>query len=106
MKGKNDTTSFLLERQKGGKVRFSEKVTYIPNKEKMPLTIDQAPQTYEEVEKNDPINIPVIIQGTENKKKVRKGQVKEEDIDMIENPYQQAIINVSIKDKKQNRTDD
>ena len=34
MKGKNGTTSFLPKRQKGGKVRFSEKVTYIPNKEK------------------------------------------------------------------------
>ena len=38
MKGKNCTTSFLPKRQKVGKVGFSEKVTYIPNKEKMCLT--------------------------------------------------------------------
>ena len=63
MKGKNGTTSFLPKRQKGGKVRFSEKVTYIPNKEKMCLTRDQATQIYEEVEKNEPINIQVISQG-------------------------------------------
>ena len=31
MKGKNGTTSFLPERRKGGKFRFSEEVTYIPN---------------------------------------------------------------------------
>ena len=57
MKGKNGTTSFLLKKQKGGKVRFSEKITYIPNKEKMCLTRDQATQIYEEVEKNELINI-------------------------------------------------
>ena len=99
MKGKNGTTSFLPKRQKGGKVRFCEKVTYIPNKEKMCLTRDQTTQIYEEIEKNEPINIQVISQGVENEKKVRKGQIKEEDIDMIENPYQQAITNVNIKDK-------
>ena len=70
MKGKNGTTSFLPKRQKGGKVRFSEKVTYILNKEKMCLTRDQATQIYEEVEKNEPINIQVISQGIENEKKV------------------------------------
>ena len=99
MKGKNGTTSFLPKRQKGGKVRFSEKVTYIPNKEKMCSTRDQATQSYEEVEKNEPINIQVISQGIENEKKVRKGQIKEEDIDTIKNPYQQAIANVNIKDE-------
>ena len=65
----------------------------------MCLIRDQATQIYEEVEKNKPINIQVISQGTENEKKVRKGQIKEEDIDTIENPYQQAITNVNIKDK-------
>ena len=87
--------------QKGKRVevRFSEKVTYIPNKEKMCLTRDQATQIYGEVEKSDPINIKVISQGIENEKKVRKGQVKEEDIDTIENLYQKAITNVNIKDE-------
>ena len=99
MKGKNGTTSFLPERRKGGKVRFSEEVTYIPNKERTCLTKDQATQIYEEIEKNEPINIQIISQGTENEKKVRKKQIKEEDIDTIENPYQKAITNINIKDE-------
>ena len=97
MKDKNGTTSFYQKSKKGGKVRFSEEVTYIPNTEKMCLTRDQATLTYEEVEQNEPINIQVISQGIESEKKVRKGQVKEEDIDTIENPYQKAITNVNIK---------
>ena len=99
MKGKNGTTSFLPERRKGGRVRFSEEVTYIPNKERTCLTKDQATQIYEDVEKNEPINIQIISQGTENEKKVRQGQIKEEDIDMIDNPYQKAITNINIKDE-------
>ena len=98
MKGKNGTTSFLPERQKGGKVRFSEEVTYIPNKERACLTKGQATQIYEEIEKNEPINIQIISKGTENVKKVSKEQIKEEDIDTIENPYQKAITNINIKD--------
>ena len=99
MRGKNGTTSFLPKKKKGGKVRFSEEVTYIPNGEKMFLTRDQATQIYEEVEKNEPINIQVISQGIESERNVRKGQVKEEDVDMIENPYQKAIMSVNIKDE-------
>ena len=99
MKGKNGTTSFLPKKKKGGKVRFSEKVTYIPNREKMCLTTDQATQIYEEVEKNELINIQAISQGIESEKKVRKGQVKAEDVNTIENPYQKAIMNVNIKDE-------
>ena len=98
MKGKNGTTSFLPKGQKGGKVRFSEEVTYIPNKERMCFTKDQATQIYEEVEKNEQINIQIVSQGTENKKKVEKGQIKE-DIDTIENPYQKAITNINSKDE-------
>ena len=52
----------------------------------MCLTRDQATQIYEEVEKNELINIHIISQGIESERKVRKGQVKEEDIDTIENP--------------------
>ena len=99
MKGKNGTTSFLPERQKGGKVRFSEEVMYIPNKKRTCLTKDQATHIYEEVEKNEPINIQIVSQGTENAKKVGKGQIKEEEDDMIENPYQKAITNINIKDE-------
>ena len=76
MKGKNGTTSFLPERQKGGKVRFSEEVTYIPNKERMCLTKDQATQIYDEIEKDEPINIQIVSQKTENKKMVRQEKNK------------------------------
>ena len=99
MRGKNHTTSFLPRKKKGGKVRFIEEVTYISNREKMCLTRDQATQIYEEVGKNEPINIQVTCQDIENERKVRKGQVKEEDIDTIENPYQKAITNVNIKEE-------
>ena len=65
----------------------------------MCLTRDQATQIYEGVEKNEPINIQVTCQGIEDERKVRKGQVKEEDMDMIENPYQKVIMNVNIKEE-------
>ena len=99
MKGKNGTTSFLPERQKGGKVRFSEEVTYIPNKERTCLTKDQATQIYDEIEKNEPINIQIVSQRIENEKKTSNVQQKEEDIDTIKNPYQKAITNVNTKDE-------
>ena len=44
MKGKNGATSFLPKRKKGGKVRFSEEVTYVPSRDKRCLTKDQAIQ--------------------------------------------------------------
>ena len=99
MKGKNGTTLFLPERQKGGKVRFSEEVTYIPNKERTCLTKDQATQIYDEIEKDEPINIQFVSQKIGNEKKASKVQQKEEDIDMIENPYQKAITNINTKDE-------
>ena len=99
MRGKNGATSFLPKKKKGGKVRFSEEIRYIPNREKMCLTRDQATQIYEEIEKNELINIQVISQGIESERKVRKGQVKEEDVDVIENAYQKAITNINIKDE-------
>ena len=82
---------FLPRKKKGGKVRFSEEVTYILNREKMCLTRNQATQIYKEVEKNELINIQVTCQGFENERKVRKGQVKEEDMDMIENPIKRPL---------------
>ena len=99
MKGKNGTTSFLPERQKSGKVRFSEEITYIPNKETTCLTKNQATQVYEEIEKNEPINIQIVGQNIGNEKKAIKMQQKEEDIDTIENPYQKAITNINTKDE-------
>ena len=39
MKGRNGTTSFLPNKKKGGQVRFSEEITYIPNREETRLKI-------------------------------------------------------------------
>ena len=89
----------MPKKKKSGKVRFCEEVTYIPNREKMCLTKDQATQIYEEVEKNEPINIQIASQGIKDKTKVRKRQVKEEDIDMNVNPYQRAISNADSRDE-------
>ena len=100
MKGKNGTTSFLPKEKKGGKVRFCEEVTYIPNRERMCLTKDQATQIYEEVEKNEPINIQM---DSKDNSKVRKRQAKEGDIDMNVNPYQKAISNRDVRDENQNK---
>ena len=96
MKGKNGTTSFLPKKKKDGKVRFCEEVTYIPNRERMCLTKDQATQIYEEIEKNEPINIQIDSRGNS---KVRKSQAKEEDIDTNVNPYQKAISNADLRDE-------
>ena len=40
MKGKSVTTSFLPKKKKGGKVRFSDKVTYILDRERTCLSKD------------------------------------------------------------------
>ena len=99
MKGKNGTISFLPHKKKGGQVRFSEKVTYIPNREETCLTKDQTKQIYKEIEKNKLINIQIVNQGIKDGSKVRNRQVEEEDIDIDVNPYQKAISNASPKDE-------
>ena len=99
MRGKNGTTSFLPKKKNGGKIRFCEKVKYIPNREKMCLTKDQARQIYDEVEKNEPINIQIASQDIKDESKVRKRQIKEEDIEMNVNPYQKAVTNANPRDE-------
>ena len=59
---------------------------YIPNLERTCLTKDQATQIYEEVEKNEPINIQIISQGTENEKKVRKSKQKRKTLTRLKIP--------------------
>ena len=98
MRGKNGTTSFLPKKKKSGKVRFCEEVTYIPNREKMCLTKDQATQIYEEVEKDEPINIQIVSQDIKGESKIIKRQTKEENVDTSVNPYQKAISNVDFRD--------
>ena len=62
----------------------------------MCLTKDQATQTYEEVERDELINIQT---DSKDNSKVRQRQAKEEDIDMNVNPYQKAISNTDSRDE-------
>ena len=87
MKGKNATTSFLPKRKKGGQVRFSDKITYIPDREKKCLTKDQAKHIYEVVEMNKQINIHAMKQDIKDNSKIKVSSNKEE-IDSDLNLYQ------------------
>ena len=53
---------------------------------------------YKEIEKNEPINIQIVNQGTKDEGKLRNKQV-EEDIDRNMNPYQRTISNKIPKDE-------
>ena len=92
MKGKNDTTSFLPKKKKGGQVRFSDKITCIPYREVKCLTKDQAKHISEMVEMNKPVNIHAMKQDIKNDNKIRITSEKVE-IDSDLNPYQMAILN-------------
>ena len=65
----------------------------------MCLTKDQATQIYEEVEKNEPINIQSISQDLKCESKIRKKQTKEENVDTSVNPYQKAISNEDVREE-------
>ena len=91
MKGKNGTTSFLPERRKGGKVRFSEEVTYIPNKERTCLTKDQATQIYDEIEKDEPINIQILFRELVMKRKQRKCNKKRRTMIRLKTPIRRPL---------------
>ena len=97
MKGKNATTSFLPKKKKGGKVKFSDKITYIPDREKKCLTKDQAKHIYEMVEMNKPVNIHAMKQDIKDDSKIR---VRSEEVEIHSdlNPYQMAILNRRPKD--------
>ena len=92
MKGKSVTTSVLPKKKKGGKVRFSDKVTYIPDRERKCLTKDQTKHIYEIVEMNWPVNIHAMKQDIRNESNDRvKSEIGENDSDL--NPYQLSILN-------------
>ena len=97
MKGKNATTSFLPKKKKGGQVRFSDKITHVPDKEKKCLTKVQAKHIYEIVEMNKPVNIHAKNQDIKDDSKIRI-RSKEEKIDSDLNPYQIIILNNGPKD--------
>ena len=87
----------MPKKKKGGKVRFCEQVTYIPNREKMCLTKDQATQINKEIEKNDQNKSQIANQGIKDESKVRNKQ--EEDTDINVNPHQKVISNANPRDK-------
>ena len=89
MEGRSVTTSLLPKKKKGGKVRFSYKVTYISVRERTCLTKDQTRHIYEMVEMNKSVNIHAMKQDI-RKNKVRS-EIGENDSDL--NPYQMAILN-------------
>ena len=91
---------FYQKDEKAERLDLVGKSTYIPNKERTCLTKDQATQIYDEIEQDEPINIQIVSQKIGNEKKTKKVQQKEEDNDMIENPYQKAITNINTKDVK------
>ena len=97
MKGKSVTTSFLPKKKKGGKDRFSNKVTYIPNRERKCLTKDQTKHIYEVIEMNKPVNIHAMNQDIRNDSKVRV-KSEEGDNDSYLSPYQMAILNKKPKE--------
>ena len=97
MKGKSVITSFLPKKKKGGKARFSDKVTYIPDRERKCLKKSQTKHIYEMVEMNKPVNIHAINQYIRNDCKVRV-KSEEEDNDSDLNPYQMAILNQKPKE--------
>ena len=74
MKVKNATTSFLPKKKKGGQVRFSDKITYIPDREEKCLTKDQAKHIYEMVEMNKPVNIHATKQDIKMTVRLESGQ--------------------------------
>ena len=78
MKGKSVTTSFLPKMKKGGKVRFGDKVTYIPERESKCLTKDQTKHNYEIVEMNRLVNIHAMNQDIRDDSKVRVNSKGEE----------------------------
>ena len=91
MKGKSVTTSFLPKKKKDGKVRFSDKGTYTPNRERKCLTKNQTKHIYEMVEMNRPVNIHAMNPDIRDDSKVRvnsKGDENGSDL----NPYQMAIL--------------
>ena len=95
MKGKSLSTSFLPKRKKGGKVRFSYKVTYISDRERTCLTKDQTKHIYEMVEMNKPVNIHAMKQDIRNDSKLRmKSEIGDNDF----NPYQMVILNKKPKE--------
>ena len=65
--------------KKGGQVRFNNKITYIPSREKKCLTEDQARHIYKKVEMDEQGNIQTMSQDIEDDRMIRNRRNEEED---------------------------
>ena len=89
----------MPQTKKGRQVRFSNKITYIPDREKKCLT-EEARHIYKMVETDKIINIETVKQEIEDNK-VTRNRLEEEEENTEANPYQMAILdNVSREDIK------
>ena len=86
-----------LRKKKGGKVRFSDKFTYILDRERKCLTKDQTKHIYKMVEVNKPVNIHAMSRDIRDASKIRL-KSKEEENDNDRNPYQLPILNERLKE--------
>ena len=84
----------MPQTKKGGQVKFSNKITYIPDREKKCLTEDQARYTYKMVETDKIINIETTEQEIEDNR-VTRNRLKEEEENTEVNPYQMAILKIT-----------
>ena len=66
-----------LKRRKGGQVRFSDKITYIPDREKKCLTEDQARHIYKMIEMDKPVNIHTMKKEIEDDRMIRNKSKEE-----------------------------
>ena len=76
---KNGATSFLPKTKQGGQVRFNDKITYLPDREKICLTEDQARHIYKKAEMDRPVNTETMTQEIEDDKMTRNRLKEEED---------------------------
>ena len=88
---------FLPKKKKGGQVKFSDKITYIPDREKKCLTEDQARHIYKMIEMDKPVNIHTMKKEIEDDRMIRN-KSKEEENESELNPYQIAILNEKSKE--------
>ena len=78
-------------------MRFDNKITYIPDKEKC-LIEDQARHVYKMVDMNKMINTETMKQELEDDKVTRNRLKEEEENNGEVNPYQMAILNKESRD--------
>ena len=87
----------MPKKKKGGKIRFSDKITYIPEREKKCLTEDQAKHIYKMIEMDKPGNIHTIKKEIEDDRMIRNKSKEEENENGL-NLYQMAILNKKSED--------